>query len=133
MVCAKVGASPRARPYLSTYPLSHGDSVEEINVTLERSEGMENNHREEEIKLIAYRLWEADGCPEGRDVEYYLRAEAAWKEHQAQLAQPAQPATPATPELVSAPPRPAAKKQAARTQRRAPKRPGIAQKRSSED
>jgi hypothetical protein len=27
------------------------------------------------IRQRAYELWQADGCPEGRDVDYWLRAE----------------------------------------------------------
>lgn len=32
--------------------------------------------REDEIRLIAYQLWEAAGCPQGRDLEHYFKAEA---------------------------------------------------------
>jgi hypothetical protein len=35
--------------------------------------------REEEIKLIAYRLWEEEGCCDGRDFDYWLRAEFLWE------------------------------------------------------
>lgn len=30
--------------------------------------------REERIRVRAYHLWEADGCPAGRDTEYWERA-----------------------------------------------------------
>lgn len=30
----------------------------------------------DEIRERAYRLWQEEGCPEGRSVEYWLRAEA---------------------------------------------------------
>ena len=30
----------------------------------------------DEIAKRAYQLWEAEGCPQGRDVDYWLRAEA---------------------------------------------------------
>ncbi len=36
--------------------------------------------REDEIKLIAYGLWEEDGCCHGRDVEHWIRAEMIWEE-----------------------------------------------------
>jgi hypothetical protein len=36
--------------------------------------------REDEVKLIAYRLWEEDGCCHGRDVAHWLRAEMVWQE-----------------------------------------------------
>lgn len=29
---------------------------------------------EEQIRTRAYYLWEADGCPQGRDWEYWMRA-----------------------------------------------------------
>src|SRR3954447_842485 len=31
--------------------------------------------REERIRQRAYHLWEADGCPEGQDTEFWERAE----------------------------------------------------------
>jgi hypothetical protein len=31
--------------------------------------------REERVRQRAYQLWEEDGCPEGRDVEFWERAE----------------------------------------------------------
>jgi hypothetical protein len=36
--------------------------------------------REEEVRLIAYRLWEEEGCPNGRDCDHWLKAEAIWEE-----------------------------------------------------
>ena len=36
--------------------------------------------REEEIQLIAYSIWEQEGCCNGSDVEHWLRAEAIWEE-----------------------------------------------------
>ncbi len=36
--------------------------------------------REEEIRLIAYQIWEEEGRPQGRDVENWLKAEATWRE-----------------------------------------------------
>ena len=30
----------------------------------------------EEISKLAYSYWEADGCPEGSDMRYWLRAES---------------------------------------------------------
>ena len=37
--------------------------------------------KEDEIKLIAYSIWEED-CPDGRDCEHWFRAEAIWEEQQ---------------------------------------------------
>ncbi len=36
--------------------------------------------REEEIRLIAYKIWEEDGCPHGCDVEHRQKAETLWEE-----------------------------------------------------
>lgn len=35
--------------------------------------------REEEIRRIAYGLWEKEGRPQGREMELWLRAEATWE------------------------------------------------------
>ena len=32
--------------------------------------------REEEIRSLAYQLWEEECCPQGRDLEHYFKAEA---------------------------------------------------------
>jgi hypothetical protein len=36
--------------------------------------------REEEIRSLAYIIWEQEGHLEGRDYEYWLRAETIWEE-----------------------------------------------------
>ena len=36
--------------------------------------------REDEIRLIAYRIWEEESCPDGYDCEHWFRAEAIWEE-----------------------------------------------------
>ena len=36
--------------------------------------------REDEIKLIAYQIWESEGCCHGYDIEHWLEAEIIWKE-----------------------------------------------------
>jgi hypothetical protein len=38
--------------------------------------------REEEIKVIAYHIWEEESCCHGRDVEHWLKAEVVWEEKQ---------------------------------------------------
>ena len=35
-------------------------------------------NRDEEIRQLAYRLWQEAGCPEGNDVQHWLKAEAIW-------------------------------------------------------
>jgi hypothetical protein len=32
--------------------------------------------REDQIQRIAYQLWEEEGCPQGRSLEHYFKAEA---------------------------------------------------------
>jgi len=39
--------------------------------------GTEPN-REEEIRQLAYRLWQEAGCPEGIEAQHWLKAEAIW-------------------------------------------------------
>jgi translation elongation factor EF-1alpha len=38
--------------------------------------------REDEIRLIAYRIWEEEGCQDGHDCEHWFKAEALWEERQ---------------------------------------------------
>jgi len=49
----------------------------------------------EEIALHAFFAWEKDGCPQGRDQEYWLAAEAALRASRTALAQVPQPVAPA--------------------------------------
>jgi hypothetical protein len=42
--------------------------------------------RKDEIRLIAHSIWEEEGCPDGRDCEHWLRAEAIWEEQDRQAA-----------------------------------------------
>jgi hypothetical protein len=36
--------------------------------------------REDEIRLIAYSIWEEESCPDGLDCEHWFKAEAIWEE-----------------------------------------------------
>jgi hypothetical protein len=38
--------------------------------------------REDEIKEIAYHIWERDGCQTGNDIRYWLHAEMIWETRQ---------------------------------------------------
>jgi hypothetical protein len=38
--------------------------------------------RQDEIQLIAYHIWEEEGCCDGRDCEHWLKAEVVWREKQ---------------------------------------------------
>jgi Protein of unknown function (DUF2934) len=41
--------------------------------------GMEMN-RDEEIRELAYRIWQEEGCRDGCEVEHWLRAKMIWEE-----------------------------------------------------
>ena len=38
---------------------------------------------EEQIKSLAFSIWEREGCPEGKDVEHYFRAKKILEEQEA--------------------------------------------------
>jgi hypothetical protein len=42
-------------------------------------------YHDEEIRLIAYRIWEEEGHPQGLDLEHWFKAEAIWEERQGQI------------------------------------------------
>jgi hypothetical protein len=41
--------------------------------------------KEDEIRLIAYNIWEQEGCINRKDCEHWFRAEAIWEEQQKPL------------------------------------------------
>ncbi len=63
---------------------------------------------EEQIKQLAYALWEQEGRPDGKDLEHYLTATRILEEQEAaqRRASAPQPAVPTTP----SPRRPRSKK-----------------------
>ena len=36
--------------------------------------------KEDEIRLIAYNIWEQDDCPNEKDWEHWFRAESIWEQ-----------------------------------------------------
>ena len=38
--------------------------------------------REDEIRVIAYNIWQEEGCVHGKDCEHWLQAEVIWEEKQ---------------------------------------------------
>ncbi len=42
-------------------------------------------HHYEEMRQIAYRIWEEEGHPDGRDWEHWFKAEAIWHERYGQM------------------------------------------------
>jgi hypothetical protein len=48
--------------------------------TKERYEEQSARHSsDQDIRLIAYELWLTEGCPHGRHVEHWLKAESIWR------------------------------------------------------
>lgn len=35
---------------------------------------------DEEIRQLAYRFWQEEGCPNGTELQHWLKAEAAWRQ-----------------------------------------------------
>jgi flagellar biosynthesis regulator FlaF len=46
-----------------------------ININLQISEGLLEGHTAQRVRERAYRIWENEGCPHGRDMEHWLQAE----------------------------------------------------------
>jgi hypothetical protein len=38
--------------------------------------------REDEVRCIAYSIWQEAGCPSGCDYEYWFKAESMWENKQ---------------------------------------------------
>jgi hypothetical protein len=67
----------------------------------------------DEIRNRAFQLWNQDGCPEGRALDYWLRAEAELAAGGA-AHDPAGTASPATPQAADEPAPPRAPRRAAK-------------------
>ena len=66
---------------------------------------------DEEIKKLAYSIWEQEGRPDGKDVEHYLRAKKILEEQEEKRVFELAPQTPVTelappPQQVQLPPPP---------------------------
>jgi hypothetical protein len=46
-------------------------------------EAMAHPDRDEEIRQIAYHFWLDEGCPHGRHMDHWYKAESIWRERQA--------------------------------------------------
>jgi translation initiation factor IF-2 len=44
--------------------------------------------KEDEIRSIAYQIWEEEGCQDGRDCEHWFTAEAVWEKKHKTPAEP---------------------------------------------
>jgi hypothetical protein len=45
---------------------------------------------QEQIRKLAYRIWQAEGYPHGYDVQHWLKAEAMWQEEHRPKSKPKQ-------------------------------------------
>jgi DUF2934 family protein len=52
-------------------------------------QGMEMN-RDEEIRQVAYKLWQEEGCPDGYEVKHWLKAETILLEEKRPQREPKQ-------------------------------------------
>lgn len=48
-------------------------------------------NRDEEIRQLAYRIWEQEGYPYGYEVQHWLKAEAIWQEKNGPKSKPKRP------------------------------------------
>ena len=46
--------------------------------------------RDEETRQVAYKLWQEEGCPDGYDVQHWLKAETIWLEEHRPQSEPKQ-------------------------------------------
>jgi hypothetical protein len=51
---------------------------------------------DKEIRRIAYQLWQDEGCPDGRNVEHWLKAEAIFRKQEGGRFSSLAPASPKT-------------------------------------
>ncbi len=59
--------------------------------------------KEDEVRLIAYHIWEEEGCPNGRDCEHWYMAETVWEERQKPTTTEKAPAPPPARKPASTP------------------------------
>jgi Protein of unknown function (DUF2934) len=48
---------------------------------------------QEQIRELAYRIWQAEGYPHGYEVQHWLKAETIWQEKHRPKIKPKQPKT----------------------------------------
>jgi hypothetical protein len=48
-------------------------------------------NRDNEIRQLAYRIWQEEGCPDGCHVEHWIRAQMIWEEMNRPQSKPRQP------------------------------------------
>ena len=72
--------------------------------------------KEDEVKLIAYTIWEQEGYPAGLDLDHWFRAEIIWEENQKKPAK--EESKTEQKQAVKKPPQVVAKKQKPKTTRK---------------
>ncbi|MDP2932468.1 MAG: DUF2934 domain-containing protein [Chloroflexota bacterium] len=65
---------------------------------------------EEQIRELAYSIWEKEGCPEGKDAEHYFRAKQMLEEREAAASPAKESVPPASMPQPPPAPRPAGKR-----------------------
>ena len=61
---------------------------------------------EEQIRELAYAIWEQEGRPEGKDLEYYFRAKQMLEEREAASSSAKEPVPPASSQQPPSVPKP---------------------------
>jgi hypothetical protein len=46
------------------------------------------SERDEQIRELAYRIWQEEGYPYGEEVQHWLKAEAIWQEKNRPISKP---------------------------------------------
>ena len=69
---------------------------------------------EEQIRALAYTIWEQEGCPEGKHEEHYYRAKQILEEKEATSGVDLEP----PPSVINLPPTPSPKKGKSSTRRK---------------
>ena len=62
------------------------------NTMVRMRDAVAHPSRDEEIRQIAYHIWRDEGCPEGRHLDHWLKAESIWRARQQAANEPDKPA-----------------------------------------
>jgi hypothetical protein len=46
------------------------------------------NERDDEIRELAYRIWQEEGYPYGQEIQHWLKAEAIWQKKNRPISKP---------------------------------------------
>ncbi len=62
------------------------------NTMVKMRDAVAHSNHDEEIRQIAYHVWRDEGCPDGRHLDHWLKAESIWRARQEEAKKPDQPA-----------------------------------------